>query len=287
MQDQPIRDPSLLEAIEACRPGSDDLSDPALAFLAAKLDEDADLAEHYQNIQELDGKITEAFCDVPVPEGLSDRLLARLAVQGNGRSGSTRDDKAEIETAETTPPESVRDVAAERVAAPRRVSRRLVLGGAITATVAASVLVAILLLRIEPSRPLSQEDVQRQAMAFFDADRHSLEEGLSLAEASPPEDYPFSHLIRFEPVQWRGIRGFLGRHGVAYDIVIRDRCQATLYVVECSVSGLPSRPQADTFNSGGRFISTWQSDKLLYVLVVQGEERHYRQLLTTPGGPLA
>ena len=79
MKNRPIPDERILEAIEACRPGSDDVADPALAYLAAAMAADPELENLYARLQQVDGMLTADFRRVPVPEGLDHRLLERLA----------------------------------------------------------------------------------------------------------------------------------------------------------------------------------------------------------------
>jgi hypothetical protein len=76
------------EAIEACRPESDDLNDPDLEFLAQHLADDPESAALYHRTQDLDARIASAFHQVDVPSGLEQRLLARLesAVRSEGSS---------------------------------------------------------------------------------------------------------------------------------------------------------------------------------------------------------
>ena len=69
----------LWEAMESCRGGSDDLSDPQFADLAARLAEDPELRGQFQRLQQADGAIKAAFAEVPVPAGLADRVSRRLA----------------------------------------------------------------------------------------------------------------------------------------------------------------------------------------------------------------
>ena len=57
----------LWEAMESCRNGSDDLSDPQFADLAARLAGDPELRKQFQRLQEADKAIKAAFADVPVP----------------------------------------------------------------------------------------------------------------------------------------------------------------------------------------------------------------------------
>ena len=83
-------DRQLLERIDACRPGSEDLHDPALSPLADELAESRAKRDLYDRVQAFDGAIGEALEDVSVPEGLSERLLARLAVEADRVGGGVR-----------------------------------------------------------------------------------------------------------------------------------------------------------------------------------------------------
>ena len=91
MNDEPRRDERIAEAIEAYRPGRDDPSDPALAPLVERLAADAELALKHQRLQRLDAALGEAIRDVPVPEGLCQRILDRL---GLGREDSAAANRA-------------------------------------------------------------------------------------------------------------------------------------------------------------------------------------------------
>ena len=73
-----IRDAEIRDAIESCRPGSDDLGLPEMAPLAQALSADAALRASFNRIQRLDRRIVAATRDVPVPAGLAERVLARL-----------------------------------------------------------------------------------------------------------------------------------------------------------------------------------------------------------------
>ena len=75
-------EPRIHEAIDACRPGGDDLQLPELQPLAARIQEDAELRERFEQLQALDRAIGREFCDVEVPDGLEERLLAKLAWEG-------------------------------------------------------------------------------------------------------------------------------------------------------------------------------------------------------------
>lgn len=68
-----------LERLDAVRPGSDDFSDPEMAGLQDALAADGRLRAEFDRRRDWDLGIAAAVRDVPVPEGLKDRLLTRLA----------------------------------------------------------------------------------------------------------------------------------------------------------------------------------------------------------------
>ena len=282
MKEKPSWGSRVQEAIEACRPGSDDLADPGMEELAAQLAADPELDALFQRSQRLDTVIRDAFADVPVPEGLEERLLARLA---EARSEHTTQSPAS-EYQEPPPDESPQgEVATVTSPRRRRISRRwwaAVAGGA----VAASVAVAFVFYLQMPAG-ISEAEVLRVAIDFYNTD--SSDEGRRVSEQPPPRSYPFSRdVLRTAQTRWRPIDGFLGCRGVAYDLAGPGQARATLYVVRRELSQMKAaapcpRPALTT---AGRSISTWQSGDLLYVLVVQGGPRTYRRFLELPSGPL-
>src|SRR5688572_2368552 len=79
---------SLREQIDACRPGSDDLSLPGLAELAQAAQEDRAVAEELDRSQRFDRAVLSALHDVPVPGDLCERLLAQAAEGGAAPLGT-------------------------------------------------------------------------------------------------------------------------------------------------------------------------------------------------------
>jgi len=100
MLDEPIRDPRLLQAMEACRPDSEDLADPELAFLADQLAADPGLRAQFDRLKAFDRAVAEAFADVPVPESLEQRILTRIQPQTQ-RSANQPAENIAPETAPT------------------------------------------------------------------------------------------------------------------------------------------------------------------------------------------
>lgn len=257
--------PSWEEALEACRPGSDDLaSEPELQALAAAVAAQADLEERFERLQRLDTQLAAAFQEVPVPADLADRLLADCSAAAQAAPRPTLGKQAF-----------------------RHGPRRLwaALG---TLATAAAVLWAVWL--GASGRPaLSKEALVQEAHRQFAAavgDRSSQ----TLLESPAPEAYPLSsELRRGLSTRWRWIGDFLGYSGVAYDLVGPDQTKATLYVLRGDALALPTLPSSEPEQSaatGQCSVTAWQTEGLVYVLIVDGGPHRYQQFLDLPRGPV-
>lgn len=263
METEPQRDPRVREAMEACRPGHDDVSDLGLAFLASHLASDAALSREFRRLKRLDQSLADAFQDVPVPEGLADRILARLASESKGCV-----EQAEEVAAETQVRPATKD---------QNFSRRWLLAGAGSIVAAVAVL---WLIGTQASRwdLLKVTNADQTAIEFFRADM--AEEGRLVDETSPPEDYPYAADVqRFQGTRWRLVRGFLGHSAVAYDMTASTGERATLYVVRGTATDVADHPGQPLVTQGCA-AAVWQADGCLYVLVVEGGEQGYRRFLT-------
>lgn len=69
---------SIWEAMEACRPGSQDLVDPQFGCLVQALAKDPTLAVRYGWLQAVDAQVASAFGQVVVPADLQARILENL-----------------------------------------------------------------------------------------------------------------------------------------------------------------------------------------------------------------
>ncbi len=268
MDQPPLRDHRLIEALEALRPDGEDLSDPALASLADALAADQELRELRDRSAELDRRLGATFNHVAVPEGLADRIVARVTAAPAADRAATR-------------------------AAPRRRTRRWFAGAAIAASVAASV--AIWVLPLRRPQPMSVEEVQRGAIDFALSQDDARQPGELLTQHSEPAELPFSRdLYHYRDIRVRHVEGLLGRKGVAYDVRSDFGSSATLYVVRIRQRGAPPAPQDlpqqppayrdTTSGTRGLRAAAWRSGDLLYVLVIHGDrERTYNHFVLPPG----
>jgi hypothetical protein len=289
MDYQSVRRQRLWEAMESCRAGSDDLSDPAFADLAARLTEDPELRLQFERLQRADGAIATAFARVPIPAGLADRIGCRLA------------DFAQAPVVESTAAVAANSVNAESVpiaegpvpAAPNspvpltvpaaRFSRRGLLIGIASLSAAAALFTAVWIQTHRP-RQETRSSVLDEAMEFFNRDDKS--QGQLVSQVQPPAEFRMSRdLAWLRDVRWRMVDKFLGGPAVAYDLPsIGGR--ATLYVVQRNIPGMPAFPPSVPESTGGRSAAAWQVGSILYVLVVEGDAGVYSSYLDHSHGPL-
>ncbi len=271
MESEPQRDRLAREAMEVCRPAHDDLSDLGLAFLADRLADDPLLAREFHRLKRLDQSLADAFQDVPVPEGLADRILARLA--------------SEAEATCAPGEEAAAGPLARSTDRRRRFSRRWLLVGA-GSIVAAAAMLWMVGAQVGRPLPMDGSDLGQAAIEFYGTD--VAENGQSITEVAPPEDYPFAADVQ-QPsdTRWRWVRGFFGRTAVAYDITAATGERATLYVLRATATDVADRPSPQPFVTQGCATSAWQRDQWLYVFVVKGGPQSYRRLLLMPRAPLA
>ncbi|MDY0165385.1 MAG: hypothetical protein RBS80_02520 [Thermoguttaceae bacterium] len=260
MCSDPIRDERVIEALEACRPGSDDSALPELG-LSDLLAVDPCLRELHERLELADFQFQAAMSDVPVPEGLQSRILARLS--------------AANEPLATTEG--------------RRSRRRWLISAGGLAALAASLFVAFWVGMPGPT-PHDEAGILavvcRQFLQEAEAD---FAQGRLLAESQPPARFPLSRAVaRVPDIRWRAVRGLLGEQVIAYDFPAAGSRQATLYVAAApSSESLRTRPPMHPIQStGGLSASVWREDGRLYVLVVRGDIRAYRRLIYAPSGPL-
>jgi hypothetical protein len=265
---------NLLQALDACRPGTADLAELAeLADPAAAGPEFAEAARHVaddprwqharQVVEQFDRRVGAAIVSGPVPEGLADRILVRLRAAGavaprapTGRSSTSR-------------------------------RRWLVLGG--VAATAAAVMLAV---HFWPTPPpeVTADAVIQGAIDYFvsDADRDA---GRPLAEA-PRDLPPGDDVVLPAGARWRRVSiELVAGSAVAYDVVVYDlvggprAARASLYVLRAAVRGLsdapPGQPIRDT---QGVCAAAWQVGDRVYVLVVEGGVRDYQRQLNLRTG---
>lgn len=269
-----------LSAMDACRHDHpEDLEQPELASLAEHLAADATARSNHDRLRKLDARLEQALHDVPLPEGLAERLAAALAEPATS-----------VVTAGTTHVVCDPDLDVDKQCPSRQreaFDRRWVLAALATA--------ASLFLIVWfgwPSSQFTPERVLAAGQQFY-LDDAGRDLGRLMTEVSPPRSFPPSSAVLVRPAatRWREIEGLLGRRGVAYDLAGARGTSATLYVVSLQgtpkspriVGNLPSAPRQQPASSGGLPAEAWVENGRLYVLVVNGSQHDYREFLRGAG----
>ncbi|HEY5315825.1 MAG TPA: hypothetical protein VIK18_25070 [Pirellulales bacterium] len=208
-----------------------------------------------------DHALAAAMHDVPLPPGLSARLLARLP----------------------QPTAAADRRSAGRWGAGRR---RWLQAAAASLACAASLLVAILFFN-QTAPEMGSESVMESVRAWHN---HQAAAG-PLNQEAPPEDYSTGSFVMPGCVAgWRRLPApLLGRDGVAYQLLGPHQNRATLYVLDFdgprSAPRLmvnTSSPLGNLLTTDGQTSSTWTDGVRLYVLVADGNEQDFRALVRAP-----
>lgn len=267
-------DKRIIEGIEACRPGSEDLRSPDLADVARQIAQDPEARAYYERVQAWDARIAAAIHEVSVPAGLSERILDRLrqeTVRDAGDSGT-----GEIVPAVVGSLEDDAQVTRDNTS---RWSRRQWLAG--FATMAATLLAVAFLSSFFPSRV--HEPLEEIAEGWFQQLTPNWQDAAHL-----PTDFAVPAAVVGSPTGWQWIASRAGGGGVAYRLQNARGATAMLYVVQMSRSELPTNPPAQPQSTTqGKAVGYWQSGARVYVLVVTGDERSYRTFVASSPVPLA
>ncbi|MBI1901174.1 MAG: hypothetical protein HYS13_08705 [Planctomycetia bacterium] len=258
-------DKKTLEMIDACRSQAPaDLAQPELAPLRELLEHGAAARESCVRLARVDAALREAARDVPVPDGLADRLLAAL------RADAIDQPPVSLEPALCDRPKPDAEGSVDRAPTRARLTRREIWESIVTVAVVVSLVLGLgnWLWQNRPGE-LSAEAVadwidnaqpQIESLAWNDPRRPPADAAL---------DVPSSRLSDLARGQWAACT-IDGKEAVAYRWT---RSQTELYVIRCATrtrdfeNRPPPYPQIDT---GGRCVGVWASDGLLYVLIVRG-----------------
>jgi len=256
----------LWQAIDACRPGSDDECAPEMAELAAELQRNPLLAQAFASAQRFDMQVAEALDDVPLPEGFEQRLLAALSLNA-------------AHTTLAVEPAAHASPVAEPVASvpfASRSSQRRWTGVALAA--AAAVVIGAWL--AWPRTQLTAESLPVAAQQWF-LDFEPATASWQSTAITNGYTFPVNDLGARRP-RWTAVRTADGYYLAAYDLST-PTVRAYLFVLDGGPEGLPSQPPAAPQRSTGQqTVAVWQAGGLTYALVVEGDSSAYQRFLLPP-----
>ena len=278
------------EAMDACRAGSDDLDLPELIQVSEALTADPVARRVFDRIQRFDKRIAAAAHDVPVPSGLAERILARLPGSSEAVTNEAvanglpaAESAAAITTQTVVQPVSPAAVSVAAAPSRRRFSKR----AWSLASLAASLFIAVGLIAFwPPHKPLSVSALIGSSGDWY----AQLVVGTSWQKVAGHErdlvkNYPLTNAVRAKPLRWSNVSSLVGEDAVVYDLSTAGH-RAMLFVIPSDdpVAG-PTPPFTPPSSTGGLMIGCWQSQGMVYVLVVEGDERVYQNLIDLSAQP--
>ena len=272
------------EAIDCCRPGSNDLRAPEMAFLAEAIDADDRLRAIYARSQEFDAQLQRAYHDVPVPAGLEQRLLAGLARdaqaspgEADGTAGMAAIIEAATQAAGAAPISGGMPVSPRREALPSSKSFRYALYVVLPALGLIAVLAGVLV-GLRPTEPeMSLEELLRRTDATVSTALLSGQWNHDLAAVPADREFP-AQTLEGEPLGWQTVAlPSMDRRAVIHLLSDAAGSEVVLLITECpfQVVGLKQEP-AEQPASGEQSVGAWRSGGHLYVLVVKGRGHAHR-----------
>ena len=283
----------ILEALDACRPDSDDLHNAAhaeMAEAAALVREDSAALESLARVRGFDLRIQREMESIELPAGLAERVKARLALAADASSAArpslvSKDDACSVASVKLAATElEVSPTPRESFAAGVLKRRRWLISAA---AVAAALVLGVGVWQFSPREEV---EISREQFRALSRDAHALAQDPSANwQTDPslaPADRPFpdeSLLARARGFQLLELPG--DRQAVAYDVSHRNR-RATVIVYRALAPELDLVPPQTPFNTQRTCIGLWQRNGLLFALVVEGSPANYRQFLRSNQGNL-
>jgi hypothetical protein len=247
------------EQIDACRPGTGDLSLPALAELFRAVETDKALADELARSDRFDRAVSTAMHDVPLPAGLLERLESRLAA-------------ADVKDVESTgevalPP------------APARSSRRKILVAALS--LAALVLIALgAMFWPRPGRHITNHELASLSAEWF---HQQVPPSAWQSLKSAPAAYDPPREVAAKTAAWRPFSSSDGHRGVVFDLTSRTGRRANLFVIASPHQyDVQNLPYTKLDPSGGIAVAAWQRGGRLYVVVIDKDGQGLDDFIRTP-----
>jgi hypothetical protein len=265
----------LLELIDACRPGTDDVRLPEMRALAERMEQDSTIAQQYERIQRLDSAVKTAMTAGPVPEGLASRLLAAIDRADKPFSDAGVDPTV----AAASEPSGEIERATTASQSGHRVGRKRTFWISLTSLAAAIALVVVLWPR--DAVPVTERDMPervRQWTALIQPERWR-------TSRFPDKEFPPGNRVLLRPRRWQSIASRESGRLVCYDLSPPGGSAILLFVspiVPSRPYALPSWPSEQPgWNTQGLCIASWMVKGLVYALAVEGGAARYKDVVRT------
>jgi hypothetical protein len=255
-----MNDRDKLHWIDARQAGNSPLPPPVEQMLAT----DPHAQELADRVRECDAGVRQAMGDVPVPTGLSSRIMARLEL---ARLEQVRAEQAaSAESAPATLP---------LPSDPAKLNRRRWMWGSAAAALVATSGLGLYAYLTRPAAELTHEDLWADLLDRFETQSAQAASSQSMASA-PRKSYPVCELNAGVSVRgWEWIEAF-SRHGICYHLKSAGGRTGLLWVLPLegnppAAPHLATSPLESQRNTAGLCVTAWRARDVVYVLVAQGD----------------
>jgi hypothetical protein len=265
-------------AIEACRPGSDDLSLPEMTQLADALQRELGVRQLYERTQRCDAVIATVVRDVAVPEQLAQRLLDAVGEAAEEQGPPVVDQSPPV------PAGRVDQSAGSGVPGrqPGHGRRRWLRVAVPLIAVSLSLLFTIGYLAQPRPEPKTTERLRAEVHDWREQIvRNGWRNDLA---AAPLNDRPLTGDIVAKPRRWCRIATRYDSAAVVYDLAGPDRPFAHVYCmrIDRRHSDLSTTPPLTPYRPTGRVsLGVWRRGQMVYVLAVEGGAERYGEFLNS------
>ena len=260
----------LRELMNCCRPDLSDLTEEEARALVAALEQDPVLRREWQAIQSWDVAIGRAFHDVPVPDGLADRLVAAVVARRN----LPGEDAVSVPPADAgSAPQLARETRRHWLVWPTGLAAGLLVTSAI-------VMLALWLSRLGRQPDGRTKWLRNPARGLSKLDPEAWQ------PTDPPDaEFPLDPSVRLTLWSWQPCTAHrrAGRPWYTAPFCHRTLRPPSLFVIRTRQGRqLPTIPPTVPDSTTGNIcIGVWKNNGCVYVLVVPGRPSDYLRTLRT------
>jgi hypothetical protein len=250
--------PKTRETIDALRPDAADLEAPEFRELAAAMRQDEQVRLLVERSRAMDRAIRAAQAEIPVPQGLADRILQNLHLPAPANSADGGQDSVEL--------------VASRATVKHQDRRRKLTWLAVTG--AALVLLILTGSWIAWPRsidPRSAEELAAAGVHWAETAQHWTD--LNPNHLQVPADHALSSRVRGFFTGWKSFHTKYDRQTIAFSLrghvgdawLFATRSQPTFLAPDSRPERLPT--------TGGISVAAWREGPMLYVLVCRERQQ--------------
>ena len=284
--------------LDACRPGTADMLDAEMDALRDWLDDSDENQAIAHAAERCDQAIRDAMFDVPVPVDLAARI--KMAIQAEDSpairaaeklAGVIADDGTlrggdRLLSAGLFDDQKLPAAETENEIRPAsKTTRRICVAVGLMTSLAGMVVLGLIFSGAfdgVPPQVVTAEELGFQALQW---DPHQDAGVWSDDFSGVPNAYPPSKQLNVSPAQWKKMPNPYDESAIVFDLTPPGAGQVFLYAIrsrdQFQISGQFS--ETPIYAAAGFCVGAYQTDDLVYIVVVEGNKDRYRRVIKTIG----